>query len=100
MAINDAQIATRLEGTEGGRPVVFISGLHEGMDGWELIASAVAHCALAVRYDRPGVGWSRPAPGAPVLAESVARQLQALLDVLEIRQPVVLVAHSLGGLHA
>jgi pimeloyl-ACP methyl ester carboxylesterase len=92
-------ISTRIEGTRG-RPVVFISGLGEEMDGWDRVASAIARCAVVVRYDRPGIGASRPAPDAPVLAQDVALRLSAILSDLDIAVPVVLVAHSLGGLYA
>lgn len=95
----EAQIATRIEGTHG-RPVVFISGLGEEMDGWDRVAFSIARCAVVVRYDRPGIGSSRPAPDAPVLAQDVALQLRAILADLDIAAPVVLVAHSLGGLYA
>jgi pimeloyl-ACP methyl ester carboxylesterase len=92
-------ISTRIEGTRG-RPVVFISGLGEEMDGWDRVASSIARCAVVVRYDRPGTGSSRPAPDAPVLAKDVALRLRAILSDLDIAVPVVLVAHSLGGLYA
>ncbi|SDW67476.1 alpha/beta fold hydrolase [Thiocapsa roseopersicina] len=92
-------ISTRIEGT-WGRPVVFISGLGEEMEGWDRVASSIARCALVVRYDRPGIGSSRPAPDAPVLANDVALQLRGILADLDVSAPVILVAHSLGGLYA
>jgi pimeloyl-ACP methyl ester carboxylesterase len=95
----EALISTRIDGTHG-RPVVFISGLDEGMDNWDRVAPSIARCARVVRYDRPGVGSSRPAPDAPVPAQDVARRLRALLADLDIAAPVVLVAHSLGGRYA
>jgi pimeloyl-ACP methyl ester carboxylesterase len=95
----EALISTRIEGTYG-RPVVFISGLGEELDNWDRVAPSIARCARVVRYDRPGIGSSRPAPDAPVLAQDVALQLRAILADLDIAAPVVLVAHSLGGRYA
>jgi pimeloyl-ACP methyl ester carboxylesterase len=97
--LGEAVLATRIDGAPG-RPVVFVSGLGEDMRGWDEVASALARCARVVRYDRPGIGASRPAPDAAVLAQDVARQLNALLARLNVAEPVILVAHSLGGLYA
>lgn len=95
----EALISARIEGTHG-RPVVFISGLGEEMDNWDRVVPSIARCARVVRYDRPGIGASRPAPDAPVLTQDVALRLRAILADLDIAAPIVLVAHSLGGLYA
>ncbi|WP_296697540.1 alpha/beta fold hydrolase [Thiocapsa sp. UBA6158] len=52
--------------------MVFLSGLGGEMDNWDRVAPSIARCARVVRYDRPGIGASRPAPDAPVLAKDVA----------------------------
>jgi pimeloyl-ACP methyl ester carboxylesterase len=54
--------------------------------------------AYACFYDRPGDG--PPPPDRPRTAGSDAVDLHELLDVAEIPTPVVLVAHSYGGLIA
>jgi pimeloyl-ACP methyl ester carboxylesterase len=60
--------------------------------------------ALATRfrsciYERDGSGQSARGP-LPLDAEHVTRDLAALLDRADIAVPIVVVAHSLGGLYA
>lgn len=59
----------------------------------------VASTTRACTYDRAGTGASdeRPA-GEHVTAALMAKELHRLLDILEIRFPVVLVGHSYGGM--
>jgi pimeloyl-ACP methyl ester carboxylesterase len=99
VAVGDGSIAARLDGSRG--PVVaLLSGMGDGMDPWDAVASALAGCARVLRYDRPGIGGSTPGPEAPVLAADEALRLDALLSALGLPPPVVLMAHSLGGLYA
>lgn len=49
-----------------------------------------------IAYDRPGFGWSTPAPGLYRIADEV-QALDALLTALDIAEPVILVGHSYGG---
>jgi pimeloyl-ACP methyl ester carboxylesterase len=84
----EALISTRIDGTHG-RPVVFISGLDEEMDNRDRVAPSIARCARVVRYDRPGIGSSRPAPDAPVPAQTVfvgAHQKRLPFDVVAALQ--------------
>jgi microcystin degradation protein MlrC/pimeloyl-ACP methyl ester carboxylesterase len=48
-------------------------------------------------YDRPGLGWSEPDTG-PLDAVRNAHRLHSLLAAAEVRGPLVLIGHSLGGL--
>jgi pimeloyl-ACP methyl ester carboxylesterase len=50
-----------------------------------------------VAVDRPGLGWSDPAP--PVLPSKVARRLHTTLHAARIPGPYLLVGHSLGAFH-
>lgn len=90
---------TKVEGT-GGPTVVFEAGGGEASSAWAGIAPAVR--ALGVRtvvYDRAGLGRSEPAPG-PYRIEDEADALERVLTACGIDGPVVLVAHSYGGLIA
>lgn len=83
----------------GSPTVLFDSGLSDWSSTWALIQPAVGKTTRACSYDRPGMGYSDPAPGrrTPAMAvEDIAR----LLDGAGIHEPVVLVGHSLGGFHA
>jgi pimeloyl-ACP methyl ester carboxylesterase len=50
-------------------------------------------------YDRLGVGWSDPGP-REISAGLLAEDLRRLLDAVQIREPIVIVASSIGGLTA
>ena len=83
----------------GGPTVVFESGLSDWSNTWALIQPAVAKSVRACSYDRPGMGYSDPVPGSRT-PEDAVRDLKRLLDGAEIKDPVVLVGHSLGGFYA
>jgi len=84
---------------EGSGPVVLIdSGLGGCHSEWEGVAAALRGDLTVIRYDRPGLGWS-PLGGADRSPLATARGMKALLETLDVTEPVVLVGHSLGGLH-
>jgi len=49
-------------------------------------------------YDRAGLGWSDPRPGMRD-SDSIADQLHGLLAAARTSGPVILVGHSIAGLH-
>jgi pimeloyl-ACP methyl ester carboxylesterase len=95
----EAEIAVTLSGPPGAPVVVLVSGLGEGREDWAGVAPRLAQCSRVVRYDRPGIGMSRPAPTAPVTAQAAAGDLAALLQALGQAPRYVLVGHSLGALY-
>jgi pimeloyl-ACP methyl ester carboxylesterase len=84
---------------DGTPAVVIIPGMGETSSGWEAVLRALASHTTACAYDRPGLGWSDPAPGRPTAA-GMAHDLRRLLNLAGITPPFVLVGHSLGGLVA
>jgi pimeloyl-ACP methyl ester carboxylesterase len=84
----------------GGTPaVVIIPGMGETSSDWEAVLQALAAHTTACAYDRPGLGWSDPAPGRPTAA-GMAHDLRRLLDLAGVPPPFVLAGHSLGGIVA
>lgn len=81
-----------------GPAVVFLSAIG-GDDSLVPIAERLAERANVCFYSRPGDGDTRP-PEGPRTAAGDAADLHELLGVAEIPMPVVLVAHSYGGLVA
>jgi pimeloyl-ACP methyl ester carboxylesterase len=80
-----------------GPTVVFENGPGGvGLD-WSLVASEVAKSAMAVSYDRAGLGWSEPTPGSRDIL-TLVEELKRMLDAIEATAPYVLVGHSYGGL--
>jgi pimeloyl-ACP methyl ester carboxylesterase len=50
-----------------------------------------------ISYDRAGFGWSDP-PRSPRTIPNLTDELEKLVSTMEIRSPVVFVAHSFGSL--
>lgn len=94
--VDGAAVHVVVEGS--GPTVVLESGLGGGVVEWERVAALLTGTATVVRHDRPGLGWSERRPG-PRTAEGAAYELHQLLAGLGLAGSVVLVGHSLGGLH-
>ena len=65
---------------------------------WFLVQEKVAEFTRVCSYDRPGFGWSEPAPG-PLSSDQVAANLHQLLETAGIPGPYILVGHSAGGVY-
>jgi pimeloyl-ACP methyl ester carboxylesterase len=81
----------------GGKPaVLLLGGCGVPVSRWDLVVALLADSELAL-LDRPGL-VATPWPGTlPRLAEEV----ETLADLIRrVRGPVVVVAHSMAGLHA
>jgi pimeloyl-ACP methyl ester carboxylesterase len=79
--------------------VVFEGGLADDARGWHGVMSRLASTDRGCAYDRAGTGRSEPAP-APRTTEDQVEDLAKLLKAADIRQPIILVAWSLGGWNA
>jgi pimeloyl-ACP methyl ester carboxylesterase len=89
------------EPVAGEPTVLLIAGQGPTTSSWALMArdfAADGHHLCA--YDRAGVGASDPPPEASRTTEDQVMELVALLDSAGLKDPVVLVAHSLGSLPA
>lgn len=86
--------------TGTGTPTVI---LEEGAGGaslnWVWIQPRVTAATRVCSYDRPGYGWSDPSD-TPRDAETVGRELDALLKSAGEKGPFIVVGHSLGGAYA
>ena len=80
----------------GGPAVVFCPGA--GLVGLDFlnVHESLARFTTSVIYDRAGTGWSDEVK-LPRTAETVARELAAVLKAADVAPPYVLVGHSLGG---
>lgn len=84
----------------GSPAVVLVSGLGVYSGTWLAgVEQRVAATTTVCRYDRPGLGQSKPATGHPGAAQMLA-QLRALLAKANVPGPYVVVGASLGGLVA
>lgn len=82
----------------GSPTVVLAAGAGLTSGTWSDIAPKLASFSRVVTFDRAGLGRSDPRP-APRTPTQIARELRSLLRLLEIDGPVVLVGHSMGGVH-
>lgn len=96
--IEGRAVAYRVLG-QGAPTIVLISGLGDGMESFDGVATELARTATVIAYDRAGYGGSDPAAG-PRDAQDVDRELFALLRASGVNGPYVLAGHSLGGLYA
>ena len=97
--VGDAEIAFETLGY-AGPVIVFESGLGGEMRSWDAITRPLAAFARLVLYDRPGIGRSGPRCDTDVLlASTVADELLAFLQAIDMPPPYVLVGHSLGGFY-
>jgi len=79
--------------------VVFVAGLDENVRIWRKVFDEIAEFATVVAYDRAGVGWSAPGRN-PRTASTIAQEMDAFLQEINLEPPYYLCAHSLGGLYA
>lgn len=83
----------------GSPTIVFEYGLGGHMLNWQKVQPEISALTTTCFYDRAGYGYSDPSP-RPMTAENVTDDLYWLLDNAGVQKPIVLVAHSLGGLYA
>jgi pimeloyl-ACP methyl ester carboxylesterase len=87
----------RLQG-QGAHTIVVVTALGAPSAEWWQLQDQLATSARVLTFDRPGYGWSDPSP-QPRTSEQAARELQQLLDALDLHGPIILIGHSLGGLY-
>ena len=97
-SVRGSEIYLRCEGGPGPT-IVFEAAAGEDHSNWLPIAERLRDRAFGCVYDRTGVGRStKPRPAAS--AADHAEQLHELLEAADVPRPVLLVAHSYGGLVA
>ena len=81
---------------QGAPPVIFESGLGEGVSTWESVQPEIAKSTLTLAYERKGLGLSSPSTQRRD-GVTLATELHELLQAKKLKPPYVLVGHSLGG---
>jgi pimeloyl-ACP methyl ester carboxylesterase len=83
-----------------GRPHwIFFSGAGVPLEGWRWLYPELETLGTVLAWNRFGLGRSDPPPGAQT-GSRVLASLRELLVQCGLGPPYVLVAHSLGALHA
>jgi pimeloyl-ACP methyl ester carboxylesterase len=87
---------------EGTGPVCVLSGgLGSSWFDWDAVVPLLTPHRTVVRFDRPGLGLSAPAPARHVpTAAGEADRILHVLEALGLTGPCTVVGHSLAGFHA
>jgi len=93
LTFDGVRLAVRDEGR--GPAIVLVHGFPLAKETWDAQVRMLARRARVVSFDLRGLGGSSVPPG-PYLMETLAGDLAALLDGLEIDRAAI-VGHSLGG---
>lgn len=96
--VGDYRLHLHVQGQPQDAPTIILE--HGGVamsSQWGWIQPALAQHTRVVAYDRPGMGWSDPAPDG-LDAETAVAHLYAALQQEGIQGPYLLVGHSMGGL--
>jgi len=100
VTVGKRQVAARCAGKTSDPSVLLVSGYDtELSQSWDEVQPAIGAFARVCAYDRLGVGNSDEAPKRQSFAD-MADELDGVIDALRMKRPVVLVAHSLGGMIA
>jgi pimeloyl-ACP methyl ester carboxylesterase len=84
---------------KGTPTIVFIAGLGDSSDTWEVVQSRLSREFSTFSYDRAGTGRSQSVSG-PRSCVDLAEELAELLRTLDVPHPYILAGHSFGGLIA
>jgi pimeloyl-ACP methyl ester carboxylesterase len=100
VVVGGRRLTARCAGDPDDPSVVLVSGL--GLDmrrSWRSVQPRIGAFARVCAYDRLGVGRSERARRPQTFAD-MAYALRSVIAELDLREPVVVVAHSLGGMVA
>ncbi|GIP29051.1 alpha/beta hydrolase [Paenibacillus sp. J23TS9] len=84
---------------KGTPSVIFIAGLGDCSESWNVVQNRVSQITSTFSYDRAGVGRSEVA-SVPRTCLDLVQELSELLSVIPVKPPYILVGHSFGGLVA
>ncbi len=96
--VDGCLLHVRIGGVASDLPAVVLeAGGGSTLETWDLIAQRLAPHLRVLSYERAGVGSSE---GSGAGSAEVAGRLSALLEATQVKRPVILAGHSLGGLYA
>lgn len=94
--LGDLRLHYREDGDPQGAPIVFANSLGTDQRLWDKVVPLLPKGLRIIRYDKRGHGLSS-CPRGPYSMGSLVRDLEQLLDYLEVREAMV-VGLSIGGM--
>ena len=96
--LGDVRLHYREDGDPNGAPIVFANSLGTDLRLWDKVVPLLPAGLRIIRYDKRGHGLSS-CPSGPYSMGALVRDLEQLLDHLEVRDAMV-VGLSIGGMIA
>jgi pimeloyl-ACP methyl ester carboxylesterase len=96
VSVGDHRLEIARDGA-GAPAVIFETGLADSLDDWLPLVRSTGEYTTAIAYSRAGFGRSESGSSDHTVPQA-ARDLHELLHRLDIAMPVILVAHSYGGI--
>ena len=96
--LGDVRLHYRIDGPEGGAPVVFANSLGTDMRLWDPILPLLPQGLKFIRFDKRGHGLST-CPAAPYSMGALVSDTEKLLDLLGVKD-CLFVGLSIGGMIA
>ena len=96
LSLSDVELHFREDGDPAGAPVVFANSLGTDLTMWDAMIAHLPPDLRIIRYDKRGHGQSS-VPNPPYTMGALVRDVERLLDALEVRH-AVFVGLSIGGL--
>ncbi|MEJ8545305.1 alpha/beta fold hydrolase [Brevibacillus borstelensis] len=85
---------------KGTPTVLFIAGLGDSCESWNVVQDRIARFTSTLSYDRAGIGRSEAPALVPRTCHDLAQELSELLPRIPVEPPFIVVGHSFGGLVA
>src|SRR5437868_12605075 len=94
VVLNNSRIYYYQQGS-GNPAVIFVSGMAHDHRTWKKVQDSVSTFTTTISYDRAGLGSSEFHNVKKDLT-SLANELNGLIQKLKIKEPFILVGHSMG----
>jgi pimeloyl-ACP methyl ester carboxylesterase len=94
--VRAGQVTLQITESGEGIPLLLVHGFPLDHSMWDAQISRLSHCCHVIAPDLRGFGGSQISSGT-VTMEQMADDLDALLDALEIEEPIVFCGLSMGG---
>lgn len=86
-----------LQKGENGTPIIILTGMWCSFDEWYEVVESLSRSNRVIMFHRPGLGESEIQNEARN-TQAVVNEINELLLLLKIHEPILLVGHSYGGL--